>query len=109
MPGLPHAESLVSELPLEVLMLREGQTRALGQAAGYIWGGGEPFYGTMVGPWWYQTATRVARGCKLPFSVLRMLIPAAPNRRQKAVHPPQYTYGGRKAECRPAFAALRRG
>ena len=55
-------------------MLREGQARALGQAAGYVWEGGKPFYGTRVGPGWYQTGTRVGRGRKLPFSVLRMLM-----------------------------------
>ena len=35
-------------------MLREGQTGGPGQAAGYVWGGGETFYGTRVGPGWYQ-------------------------------------------------------
>jgi hypothetical protein len=32
------------------------------------------FYGTMVGPWCYQTATSVPRVRKLPFSLLRMLM-----------------------------------
>jgi hypothetical protein len=31
---------------LEVLMLRDGQTQGPGQPAGYVWGSGEPFYGT---------------------------------------------------------------
>ena len=48
--------------------------RGFGQAAGYVWERGEPFYGTRVGQGWYQSGTRVARGCKVPFSVLRMLI-----------------------------------
>jgi len=55
-------------------MLREGQTRGLGQAAGHVWASGEPFYGTRVGPGWYQSGAGVARGCKVPFSVLRMLM-----------------------------------
>jgi hypothetical protein len=59
---------------LEVLMLREGPPRVTGQAAGYVWEGGEPFYGTRLGPGWYQSSNRVARGCKVPFSVLRMLM-----------------------------------
>ena len=36
-------------LALEVLMLLEGQTGGLGQAAGYVWESGEPFYGARVG------------------------------------------------------------
>jgi len=28
-----------------------------GQAAGYVWEGGKPFYGTRVGPGWYQGST----------------------------------------------------
>ena len=51
-----------------------GQTRGLRQAAGYVWEGGEPFYGTRVCPGWYQTGAGVARGCKAPFSALRMLM-----------------------------------
>jgi hypothetical protein len=51
-----------------------GQTRGPGQAAGYVWPGDKPFYGTRVGPGWYQGSTRVARGRKPPFSVLRMLM-----------------------------------
>ena len=39
-----------------------GQTTGPGQAAGYVWEGGEPFYGTRVGPGWYQTGTRVGKG-----------------------------------------------
>ena len=36
------------------------------------------WYQTSIGPVWYQTGTRVARGCKLLFSVLRTLMQAAP-------------------------------
>jgi len=61
---------------LEVLMLRDGQTRGPGWAAGDVWESCEPFYGTRAGPGWYQSGTGVARGCKLPFPVLRMLIQA---------------------------------
>ena len=57
-------------------MLREGQARGLGQAAGYVWECGESFYGTMAGPWWYHTATSVPRLRNLPFSLLRMLMQA---------------------------------
>jgi hypothetical protein len=32
------------------------------------------FYGTMVGPWWYRTATSVPRLRNPPFSALRLLI-----------------------------------
>jgi hypothetical protein len=49
-------------------------TRGPGQAAGYVSECGEPFYGTRVGPGWYESGTSVPRGCKLPFSVLRMLM-----------------------------------
>ena len=55
-----------------------GQTRGPGQVAGYVSGCGEWFYGTRVGPGWYQGSARVARGCKLPFSVLRMLMQPTP-------------------------------
>jgi hypothetical protein len=55
-------------------MLREGQTWGPRQVAGYVWESGEPFYGTRVGPGWYQSSAGVARGCKAPFSVLRMLM-----------------------------------
>jgi hypothetical protein len=51
-----------------------GQTRGLEPRAGYISGRAEPFYGTMVGPWWYHTATIVPRVRNLPFSALRLLI-----------------------------------
>jgi len=57
-----------------VLMLLDRQTREPGQRAGYILAGGETFYGTRVCPGWYQSGAGVARGCNLPFSVLRMLI-----------------------------------
>ena len=74
-------------------MLRDGQTRGREQAAGYVWEGGKPFYGTRVGPGWYQGGTRVARGCKLPFSVLRMLMQVS--------RKPSPTEGRRRnAECR---------
>ena len=55
-------------------MLRDGQTKGLKQPAGYVWESGEPFYGTRVGPGWYQSGAGVAKGYKLPFSVLRMLM-----------------------------------
>ena len=55
-------------------MQLEGQTRVSGQAAGSISGCAESFYGTRVGPGWYQTATSVPRVRNLPFSLLRMLI-----------------------------------
>ena len=58
-------------------MLQEGQTRGPGQATGYVWESGEPFYGTRVGPGWYQGGAGLARGCKVPFSVLRMLMQAS--------------------------------
>ena len=57
-----------------MLILLKGQTKGLGPSAGYIWEGAEPFYGTMAGPWWYQTATSVPRVRNLPFSLLRILI-----------------------------------
>ena len=47
------------------------------QAAGSVWEGGKPFYGTIVGPWWYHTATSVPRVRNLPFSLLRMLMQAS--------------------------------
>ena len=76
MPGRPRAEALVGLSALDVLMLRNGQTEGAGLAAGSVWEGGKPFYGTMVGPWWYHTATIVPRVRNLPFSVLRMLMRA---------------------------------
>jgi len=69
--GLPGIDG---EGALEVLILREGQPRGLGQAASCVSECGEPFYGTRIGPGWYQSSARVARGCGVPFSVLRMLI-----------------------------------
>jgi hypothetical protein len=57
-----------------VLMFRMAKTGALGPFADYISGCAEPFYGTMVGPWWYHTATSVPRLRNLPFSLLRMLM-----------------------------------
>ena len=55
-------------------MLREGQTREPGHAAGYVWASGEPFYGARLCPGWYQSGAGVARDCKVPFSILRMLM-----------------------------------
>ena len=66
--------------------------QGFGQAAGYVWEGGKPFYGTRVGPGWYQTGTRVARGCKLPFSVLRILMQVNHTPRR----PSSYVQAGRK-------------
>jgi hypothetical protein len=43
-------------------MLRVGQTWGTGQAAGCVWECGEPFYGTRVGPGWYQSGAGVAGG-----------------------------------------------
>jgi hypothetical protein len=51
-----------------------GQTGGLGPSVGYIPGCAKPFYGTMVGPWWYHTATIVPWVRDPPFSLLRMLI-----------------------------------
>src|ERR1019366_7589287 len=59
-----------------------GQTGGLGPSAGPISVAGQPFYGTMVGPWWYHTATSVPRVCNLPFSLLRMLMQASPKPHQ---------------------------
>jgi len=67
--------------PLDMPMLLDGQTRGPRPAAGYVRESGEPFYGTRVGPGWYQSGAGVASGCKVPFSVSRMLMQA--NR-----HPP---------------------
>ena len=39
--------------------------------------------GHRVGPGWYQSGAGVERGCKVPFSVLRMLMEATNKRRQK--------------------------
>jgi hypothetical protein len=68
------------------------QIRGPGRAAGYGLECGESFYGTMGGPWWYHTATSVLRVRNPPFSLLRMLIQATPNRRQKSekgIRPPK--------------------
>ncbi len=62
-------------------MLWEGETKGRRPAAAYVWEGDEPFYGTRVCPGWYQTGAGVARGRKLPFSVLRMLMQATHKRR----------------------------
>jgi hypothetical protein len=67
-------------------MLWEEQTRGRGQSAGCVWEGGEPFYGTRVGPGWYQSGAGVARRCQLPFSVLRMLMQATQKRRCNAAN-----------------------
>ena len=67
------------------------QTRGPGQAAGYVSECGEPFYGTRVGPGWYQSGTSVPRGCKPPFSVLRMLM--QPSRKPPSCDP--------QATCKP--------
>src|ERR1019366_6652132 len=69
-----------------------GQTRGPGQAAGYVWECGEPSYGARVGPGWYRSGTGVARGCQVPFPVLRMLM-------QSGRKPPQ-SHTGAKAEGR---------
>ena len=57
--------------------------------------GDKSFYGTRVGPGWYQTGTRVARGRELPFSVLRILM-------QAGREPPPTEGRRRNAECRKA-------
>jgi len=114
MPGRPRAEALVGLSALDLLMLRERQIGGAGQAAGSVWEGGERFYGTRVGPGWYQGTARVARGCQVPFSVLRMLMQTSrkphrsEGRTQNAVHPPQYRYGGgiRHPQCCPPCAVL---
>jgi hypothetical protein len=46
--------------------------------AGYVSGCAEWLYGTRIGPGWYQGSARLAWGCRLPFSVLRMLMQASP-------------------------------
>jgi hypothetical protein len=43
-------------------MLWVGETGGLGPSAGHVWQGGEPFYGTRVGPGWYQGSAGVWRG-----------------------------------------------
>ena len=70
-------------LPLEVLMVRENDTGSLGAGGGLFGECGDWFYGTMAGPGWYHGTARAARGCQVPFSVLRMLIQATPERMQK--------------------------
>ena len=60
-----------------------GRYGEFGAGGGLFWECGGWFYGTMAGPWWYHGTARVARGRRVPFLVLRMLIQAAPNRRQK--------------------------
>ena len=61
-----------------------GRDREFGAAGGLCWEGGEPFYGT----WQVHGGTILLPVCpelrNLPFSLLRMLIQATPNRRQKA-------------------------
>src|ERR1035441_388773 len=69
--GLP---GIFGGWPLEVLILMEGQIGCLGPSEGSFWGANEPFYGTRVGPGWYQTTTSVPRMRNLLFSLLRMLI-----------------------------------
>ena len=69
------------------------QIRGPEQAAGYISECGEPFYGTMVGPWWYHTATSVPRVRNPPFSLLRMLM-------QPSRKPPRGEGRRPNAECR---------
>ena len=76
-------------------MLRKGQARGPGRPAGYVSGCGEPFYGTRVGPGRYQSGTRVGRGCKVPFSVLRMLM-------QASRKPPRGESRRQNGECRKA-------
>ena len=77
-------------------MFREGETGSLEQPAGYV---GRVANRSMV-PWQVQGGTmvhaRVARGCQVPFSVLRMLIEATHNQMPKAVHPPHCGCGGRE-------------
>ena len=46
-PSLPARDG---GYPLEVLILIEAQTKGSVQTARYVWEGGKPFYGTMVGP-----------------------------------------------------------
>jgi|SRR5208282_2439699 len=70
---------------LDILMRRERQTRGPGEAAGYVSRGGELFYGAGVGPGRYQGGVGVARGFKVAFSVLRMLI--QPSRKPAACDP----------------------
>jgi len=69
---------IVGGLLLEVLMMRVGIAGGLRPSEDYTWGDCEPFYGTRVGPGWYQTGTSVPRVRYLPFSVLRMLIRPSP-------------------------------
>ena len=52
----------------------EGANQGAGGRRRFVLESGEPFYGTRVGPGWYQSGAGVANGCKLPFSVLRMLM-----------------------------------
>jgi hypothetical protein len=59
---------------LEVLILRDGKTGRTGTSAASLLKSDKPFYGTSVGPGWYQSGTRITRGCKLLFSASRMLI-----------------------------------
>jgi hypothetical protein len=62
-----------------------GANPGSGRSADYVAGCGEPFYGTRVGPGWYQSSARVARGCKAPFSVLPMLILRRPKATQSHI------------------------
>ena len=73
-----------------------GRDREFGAVGRLCREDGEPFYGTMVGPWWYHTAAIVPWVGNLPFSLLRMLIQASHNRIPKAVHPPHCRYGRRE-------------
>ena len=84
-------------------MLRKGQARGPGRPAGYVSGCGEPFYGTRVGPGRCQSGIMVGRGCKLPFSVLRMLM-------QDKHKPPRGESRMQNGECRkPSKANLKPG
>jgi hypothetical protein len=67
-------------ISIRVIDVAGGRDREFGAAGGLYWEGGELFYGTRVGPGWYQGTARVARGCQVPFSVLRRLIEATPKR-----------------------------
>jgi hypothetical protein len=69
---------------LEVLMPLKEQTRGPVQAAAFVRERRKAFYGTRVCPERCQGSAGVARGCKPPFSVVRMLMQAAPGRTQSA-------------------------
>jgi hypothetical protein len=76
-------------------MLRVGETGVWSCRRALFGGVAKTFYGTRVGPGWYQGTARVARGCQVPFSVLRMLMQT--NRK-----PPRSEGRRRNAECRIA-------